>query len=129
MGASTTSTCSTTSTVLPAGAHGVDHVVMIDQYRLLVVENGAQRGYVYLHGVGGPYMLAATDTATAATALWAALGESDPAELVDFDHLTGRHGWAVDIGLRAGLELPNHGYLALRGMAPPAAYIPSGHFL
>ena len=109
--------------------HGPDHLVMIDQYRLLVVENGDQRGYTYLYGHGAPYLLAATDTATASIALWAALAATEGDAPIDFDHLTSRHGWAIDIGLRAGLELHGRGYLALRGMQPPSAYLPSGHFL
>ncbi|MBA2559680.1 MAG: hypothetical protein H0V07_07265 [Propionibacteriales bacterium] len=109
--------------------HGADHEVMIEQYRLIVVEHGASRGYSYLYATGAPYLLAATDVAAAESALWAALAATDATDEIDFDHLTSRHGWAIDIGLGAGLELHGRGYLALRGMAPPAAYLPSGHFL
>lgn len=109
--------------------HGVDHHVMGEQHLLLVVENGSSRGYAYVYDNGGPYLLAATDVAAAEDVLWAALARSDPTVPVDFHHLTAAHGWAVDIGLRAGLELHNRGYLALRAMAPPPAYLPSGHFL
>ncbi len=109
--------------------HGVDHDVMVAQHPLLVVENGSSRGYAYVYDNGGPYLLAATDVRAAEHVLWAALARSEPTEHVDFHHLTAAHGWAVDIGLRAGLELHNRGYLALRAMAPPPAYLPSGHFL
>ncbi len=108
--------------------HGVDHTVMLEQYALRVIEDGQRIGYVYLYAAGGPYLLAATDSATAAVLLWAALAEAGDAP-VDVDHLTSHHGWAIDVGLRAGLQVHNRGYLALRGMSPPPAYLPSGHFL
>jgi GNAT superfamily N-acetyltransferase len=108
--------------------HGVDHTVMVDQYRLVVIDEGARRGYAYLYRAGAPYLLSATDDETAARLLWTALAGAD-SEPVDFHYLTSRHEWAVDIGMQAGLELYNRGYLALRGLDPPSAYLPSGHFL
>jgi hypothetical protein len=36
---------------------------------------------------------------------------------------------AVDGGLAARLDIGQEGYLAVRGMLPPARYLPSGHFL
>ncbi len=44
-------------------------------------------------------------------------------------YFTSHHGWAVDIGIQAGMQVFNRGYLALRGLEPPSAYLPSGHFL
>jgi hypothetical protein len=44
-------------------------------------------------------------------------------------NLTAEQEWAVDVGLAAGLELTNAGYVCLRGMRPPNPYIPSGMFL
>lgn len=108
--------------------HGVDHTVMVDQYALRIIRDGDRLGYAYLYSAGGPYLLAATDTGTAARIMWATFAEAGP-DPIDVDHLTSQHGWAVDVGLRAGLQVHNRGYLALRGMAPPPAYIPSGHFL
>ncbi len=108
--------------------HGVDHTVMVDQYALRIIEAGERRGYVYLYSAGGPYLLAATDTETAGLLMWSSFAEAGD-EPIDVDHLTSHHGWAIDVGLRAGLQVHNRGYLALRGMAPPPAYIPSGHFL
>ncbi|MEP6665446.1 MAG: GNAT family N-acetyltransferase, partial [Nocardioidaceae bacterium] len=109
--------------------HGVDHTILVDQYRLVIVERGSSRAYTYVYGSGAPYLLAATDLDAAKRALWVALAASAPDVPIDFGYLTARHGWAVDVGLRAGLELHNRGFLALRGMTPPAAYLPSGHFL
>jgi hypothetical protein len=44
-------------------------------------------------------------------------------------NLTAEQEWAVDVGLAAGLELSNAGYLCLRGMRPPTPYVPSDAFL
>jgi GNAT superfamily N-acetyltransferase len=110
-------------------AHGVDHEAMLVDFRLKVQERSSSRGYAYLHPEGGPYLLAATDAATAQTLLWAALAEADPATPIGYHNLTAQQQWAIDVGLQAGMELHTSGYLALRAMEPPAPYIPSGHFL
>ncbi len=108
--------------------HGVDHPVMVDQFALRIIRNGDRLGYAYLYAAGGPYLLGASDIETAALLMWASLAEAGDGP-IDVDHLTSQHGWAIDVGLRAGLQVHNRGYLALRGMSPPPAYIPSGHFL
>ncbi len=41
-------------------------------------------------------------------------------------HATAANRWAVDIGLTAGLTLSQSGYLAVRGMLPPAPYVHNG---
>jgi GNAT superfamily N-acetyltransferase len=112
-------------------AHGVDHPVMMEEFRLRVVERGSgSRGYAYHQPGGGPYLLAATDRYAGSTALWDAFAACDDEAEADAHNLTSAQAWAIDIGLSAGLELHSHGYLALRAMAPPARpYIPSGHFL
>ena len=111
-------------------AHGVDHSLLVDQYPLLVVERGGgSRGYAYLYPDGAPYLLAATDGGAASAVLWASLAASDEGVEVAIHNLTSTQGWAVDVGLAAGLALHSRGYLALRAMPPPAPYIPSGHFL
>jgi GNAT superfamily N-acetyltransferase len=109
--------------------HGIDHTIMADQYRMVVIDEGERFGYAYLYASGRPYALAATDDEVAGRLLWESLAATTDEEPIDVGYLTGRHGWAVDIGLRAGLELHNRGFLALRGMEPPSAYLPSGHFL
>jgi len=109
--------------------HGPDHVLMATQHRLLVLEDGASRGYAYLYDAGVPYLLAATDAATSTRLLWAGLAEAPTGVPVDVQHLTSRHGWAIDVGLAAGLEVHNRGYLCYRAMDPPTTYLPSGHFL
>ena len=42
--------------------------------------------------------------------------------------LTAEQEWAVDVGIAAGLDISNDGYVCLRGMRPPP-YIPSQLFL
>ena len=44
-------------------------------------------------------------------------------------HVTAANEWAVDVGLAARLELAPGGYLALRGMTPPAPYLHHGSLL
>lgn len=109
--------------------HGVDHRLLQSEFELWIYERTHSRAYAYVHPTGGPYLLAGTDTDSAVTVLWAALAESDPASPCGFHNLTAEQEWAVDVGLQAGMELHNRGFLALRSMPPPAPYIPSGHFL
>lgn len=110
-------------------AHGVDHEILVKQFPLKVLERGASRGYAYVYAVGAPYLLAATDPEAAREVMWATLAESRPDQPVDFGQLSSHQAWAVDVGLAAGLQLHNRGYLALRDMVPPSPYLPSGHFL
>jgi GNAT superfamily N-acetyltransferase len=110
-------------------SHGVDHELMLDQYRVVVIDEGERFGYAYLYASGRPYLLAASDDETAGRLLWEALASTTEGAPIDLGHLTARHQWAITIGLHAGMEVHNRGYLALRGMEPPSAYLPSGHFL
>jgi hypothetical protein len=43
--------------------------------------------------------------------------------------ITTANQWAVDVGLGAGLDIGQEGYIALRGLPEPTPYLPSGHFL
>jgi GNAT superfamily N-acetyltransferase len=109
-------------------AHGVDHVLMSRQYRLIVIDHTTGNGYCYVSAAGAPYLLAATNRRTAGRLLWECLAASgrDP---VAFGPLTSSQEWALDIGLASGLGVHNRGYLALRNMKPPTPYIPSNHLL
>lgn len=107
----------------------LDHLLILDQMRLVVTEAGASRGYAYFTDSGAPYLLAATDTAAAQRTLWGALAHSRPDRPVDFSNITAHQTWAVDVALSARLEIHTYGYVAVRGMPVPAPYIPSGHFL
>ena len=109
--------------------HGVDHTLLVEQYRSVVIDEGDRFGYAYVYATGQPYLVAATDDEVAGRLLWECLAATTEGQPIDIGYLTGRHAWAVDIGMRAGLELHNRGFLGLRGMEPPSAYLPSGHFL
>ena len=48
---------------------------------------------------------------------------------VDVPHVTAANEWAIDVGMAARLDLHQDGYLALRGMRPPAPYLHHGSLL
>ncbi|MFD6256461.1 GNAT family N-acetyltransferase [Nocardia sp. NPDC060256] len=104
--------------------HGADHQYLLNNHRL-VVSRGA--GYVYIDDRGRPILLAAADRRTAADLLWEALASAQADTLVNC--ITTANEWAVDVGLAAGLDLGQEGYLAVRGMPTPAPYLASGQFL
>ncbi|WP_182526274.1 GNAT family N-acetyltransferase [Nocardioides dongkuii] len=107
--------------------HGVDHELMLREQRLLVSDTSTGSGYAYLDERGRVALLAASNRRTATRLLWAALAEG-PDEVV-LRHLTGANQWALDVGFAARLQLHQAGYLALRGMNPPAPYVHSGALL
>lgn len=113
---------------LRGGAHGPDHEELLRGHRLLVSDDLAGSGYCYLRG-GTVELLAATSRRLAARLLTAALLSVPNGTAVRVGRLTAEQEWAVDVGLAAGLELTNAGYLGLRGMRPPSPYIPSAFFL
>jgi GNAT superfamily N-acetyltransferase len=108
------------------GGHGPDHELLLATQHL-TVSRPPRAGYVYARDDGRPTLLAADDTATACDLLTDALARTTGATLVNC--ITADNHWAVDVGLTARLDIGQEGYLALRGMAPPAPYLPSGHFL
>ncbi|MGW7005702.1 GNAT family N-acetyltransferase [Streptomyces sp. NPDC054933] len=110
------------------GAHGPDHEELLGACRLFVADDLAGSGYCYLHG-GNVELLAATSRRLATRLLTAALLSVPEGGTARVPHLTSDQQWALDVGLAAGLELSNSGYLCLRGMRPPAPYIPSDAFL
>jgi len=110
-------------------AHGVDHLSMLSEHRLVVVDRTTGSGYAYLEADGGPYLLAATNRRTATDLLWETLAASAPGEPCVLANVTPVNEWAVDVGMAARMALHTSGYLALRGMKPPLPYLPSGHFL
>jgi len=113
---------------LRGGAHGPDHTEMLRHYQCLVSDDLAGSGYAYLLD-GRVELLAATSRRIAARLLTAALLSLAPGAAARVAHLTADQEWAVDVGLAAGLELTTAGYVCVRGMRPPAPYIPSGLFL
>ncbi len=108
--------------------HGADHELMLGySWPLLVSDTSTGSGYAYLNERGQVALLAASNRRTATRLLWAALAEG--AEQVTVHHLTGANQWALDVGFAARLELRQEGYLALRGMKPPAPYVHNGALL
>ncbi|MET7761101.1 GNAT family N-acetyltransferase [Streptomyces sp. NPDC005336] len=111
------------------GAHGPDHDLLLRQRRLLVVDDLAGSGYCYVADDGKIELLAATSRRLAKRLLTAALLCMPDGTDARVPSLTAEQQWAVDVGLEAGLELSTGGYVCLRGMPPPAPYIPSSTFL
>ncbi|OPC77606.1 GNAT family N-acetyltransferase [Embleya scabrispora] len=113
---------------LRGAGHGPDHDHMLNTLRLVVSRASNRPGYVYVdEDRGRPALLAASDPETARQLLWEALASARGDTLVNC--ITTANQWAVDVGLAAGLDIDQEGYLAVRGMTDPAPYLPSGHFL
>lgn len=110
-------------------AHGVDHPVLSRLHRLLVSDRPTGSGYVYVDAAGQPALLAATNRRTATRLLWETLASTTPDAEVTIGHVTAANQWALDVGLAARLPVRTAGYLALRGMKPPAPYLHHGVFL
>ncbi|MET9217958.1 GNAT family N-acetyltransferase [Streptomyces sp. NPDC088197] len=110
------------------GAHGADHEELLRHHRLFVVDDLAGSGYCYLRG-GSVELIAATSRRLASRLLTAALLSVPEGETARVDRLTAEQDWALDVGIAAGLEIANAGFVCLRGMRPPMPYIPSETFL
>ena len=114
---------------LRGGAHGRDHEELLRHCRVVVADDLAGSGYCYLDASGRIELLAATSRRIAARLLSSALLSLPPGAAALVPRLTAEQEWAVDVGLAAGLRLEPGGYLCLRGMRPPAPYLPSAAFL
>ena len=110
-------------------AHGSDHLVLTEGFRLLVTDRPAGSGYAYVRPDGSPVLLAATDRRTATTLAWEAFAASSPVHPVTLAQVTAENEWAVDVGMAARLDLHQRGYLAIRNMRPPRPYLPHGVLL
>jgi ribosomal protein S18 acetylase RimI-like enzyme len=109
-------------------AHGPDlEVLLRSGAQLLIFNYGRKRGYAVVDGE--PKIVAATDGATAAALLWAALGEgADQAVAVQI--LRADQQWAIDVIHRAGLYLQPTGPLCREGdTGPLAPYLPHSGIL
>lgn len=114
---------------LRGAAHGPEHDFMLAHYdELLIADTLAGSGYCYRLG-GSVKLLAATSKRLAVRLLREALARVPDGTDATVEWLTADQEWAVDVGLELGLSLRSTGYLALRGMKPPAPYLPSGGFL
>lgn len=110
-------------------AHGPDHPLMSELYRLIVTDRSTGSGYAYLNAAGEPATIAATNRRTAQRLLWEALASSRPETSLTIEKVTEVNQWAVDVGVRARMAVHPGGFLAVRGMKPPAPYLPHGSFL
>jgi GNAT superfamily N-acetyltransferase len=88
-----------------------------------------RRGFV-MHDRGSVRLLAARDDEAATALLWSALAESDGSVPAEVNWVTGGQDWAVDVAVRAGLELRVTGPVCVRGTPGPLRpYLPSGAYL
>ena len=110
-------------------AHGPDHTVLLAQNRLVVIDRPNRSGYVYVDPTGRPAVVCASDRRTATELLWEAVASAPPDTDLTIPHITAANEWAVDVGLAAGLAVHTAGYLAVRGMKPPAPYLHHGALL
>lgn len=108
-------------------AHGPDHPFLERGSRLLVSESSSGSGYAWTSPGGRLDLLAATSRRTAARLLWVVVADG-PAEQ-SVAHVTAANHWAVDVALDARLAVRTSGFLALRGMRPPAPYLHHGALL
>jgi predicted N-acetyltransferase YhbS len=110
-------------------AHGPDHAVLFAQNRLVVVDRPGGSGYAYVGGDGKPAVVCASDRRTATALLWEAVASAPPGADLTIPHVTAVNEWAVDVGLAVRLAVHTAGYLAVRGMKPPAPYLHHGALL
>jgi ribosomal protein S18 acetylase RimI-like enzyme len=87
------------------------------------------RGFVVVNHRWGVWLLVARDDESAATLLWAAIGEVSEAARPLVTWLTGDQQWAFEVLLAAGMRLTAYGALCVRGdPGPLRPFIPSGPF-
>ncbi|WP_367125701.1 GNAT family N-acetyltransferase [Streptomyces phytohabitans] len=110
---------------LRGGAHRADHDLLLRHHTLLVTDDLAGSGYCYLGADGTVELLAATSRRLATRLLTAALLAVPDGTPAHVPYLTADQQWALDVGLAAGLDAVAAGFVGLRGMRPPAPYVPS----
>lgn len=108
-------------------SHEPDWATLLDRCPDLLVLEG--RGFAFAKD-GSVSLLAATDEEAARDLLWSALVAGPRGGTVSYDFVTAQNGWAVDVGLEAGLALSAGGPLFTRGrLGTMAPFLPSGAFL
>jgi GNAT superfamily N-acetyltransferase len=110
---------------LRGAPHGPDHALLAAMTSRLVV-TADRTGYAYA-SQDATFVVAARDREIASRLLWQCL--ADAADEFEIGHVTSANIWAADIALRARLRMRAEGFLAVRGMAPPAPYIHNGPLL
>lgn len=109
---------------LRGGPHGPDHVALAAMASPLALRD--RSGYAYA-GPDATYVVAAQTPDGARRLLWEALARAG--ESFEIPHVTTANSWAVDVAMAARLAMSTRGYLAVRGMAPPAPYVHNGSLL
>ena len=110
-------------------AHGPDHALLAEQFRLIVIDHPTGQGYAYVSRTGGVQCLAAESRRAAAALLWESLAAADPDVPVEIPRVSTANQWALDVATAARLEIHSRNFLATRHLKPPAAYIPHSTFL
>ncbi|GAA1415052.1 hypothetical protein GCM10009639_68940 [Kitasatospora putterlickiae] len=114
---------------LRGSAHGPDHgLLRAHCEELLIADSLAGSGYCYRDG-GEVKLLAATSKRIATRLLREALARVPEGTQARVEALTAEQEWALDVGLEVGLTVESCGFLGLRGMRPPAPYVPNGGLL
>ncbi|WP_380284803.1 GNAT family N-acetyltransferase [Kitasatospora purpeofusca] len=109
---------------LRGSAHGPDHGLLLAHCEeLLIADALAGSGYCYRDG-GEVRLLAATSKRIATRLLREALARVPEGVEARVECLTAEQEWALDVGLEVGLAVESGGFVGLRGMRPPAPYVP-----
>lgn len=110
-------------------AHGPDHALLAQQFRLVVIDHLSGQGYAYVSRTGGAQCLAADNRRTARLLLWESLAASEPGTPVEVGRISSANQWALDVATAARLEIHSRTFLATRHLKPPTTYIPHSTFL
>jgi len=87
------------------------------------------RGFAVTMPGQGLWLLVARDERAARTLLWRALALARDANRPPVRWITGGQDWAIDVTVRAGLQLSAYGALCVRGEPGPLwPFVPSGPF-
>jgi len=79
---------------------------------------------------GNVALLAARTAAAAADLLWGAIASGTRGGTVVIDFVTAENGWAIEVGLEAGLALSSCGPIFVRGeLGTLAPFVPNGAYL
>ncbi len=109
---------------LRGGPHGPDHSALSDMARLVVARD--RSGYAYTTG-SETYVVAASTPEVGTRLLWECLAGAEG--VFEVSHVTTANQWAVEVAMNARLAMSTDGFLAVRGMDPPAPYVHNGALL
>ncbi|MGW7459945.1 hypothetical protein [Streptomyces sp. NPDC054797] len=113
---------------LRGAGHGPDHTFMLSTLRLIVSRPPPAAARIRLPRRAGPRGAAGRRPARhGPTLLWEALASCPQEAFVP--SITAANEWAMDVGLAAGLDIVQEGYVAVRDMTVPGPYLTGGHFL